>query len=828
MDRCSAGVPTGGSQEAAPARPPAPTRQSSAAASADFAEAGKLLGQGFLENAQAAVLHGLQEDPGSVEGYNLLGIIYDRQKDYAQSVAAFQHALKISPRSIVTHNNLGHSYVTQNKLDLAEKEFRASLAFDPHNHEANFNLGLVLMVRHHPEQAIPFFQRVRDLPASLNLTQAYLRSGQTAQALELARTISERGKDDVRLHFSLAVLLASEKQYGPAIRELELANALKPGTFEILHDLGQAYLRNQNYAKAEEALDRALALEPNSADTLYLQAQVYTDQEKKLQALELLLRAQKLAPQNTDIIFLMGRLSMMQSYFEDAIQILEQGVKIAPQRADLHAALGESYFTAGKIDRAMQEFETLIELDPSARSYTFMGLSYRHLGRFEEAKKYFKEGLKKDPRNAACLYNLGYMEHKQGNYLGAEKLLEQALRASPDYDDALYEMAGVKLAQKKYREAIPLLRRCTKVNSKQEQAYYKLATAERALHQTEAAERDMKIFETLAKDPAPAPYPFQHLFDSIRQRVALPAESRAEIELEELQREVERHPNQPRNLYLLAEAYLKLNRTEEALKTVAQLDQVSGGDARTRLGAGVLLARFRIYTEAVRHFQSALAADPTSDDAQYNLANAYFQLHDFAQAREAIRQVSPQAQNDDAYLALLGDIDVHLGRTEEAARLFEKAIERNPDNDQYCLSLALTLLRAGNAGAAAQALRRGLGRTPDSGRILWGLGIQAVMEGKNAQAEEFFKRAVDLMPEWQSSYSVLGMFYYQTGQVGKAQETLERYMKIFPKGGLDVNRVRQVLAATPANPASTKPAALSPEARLQFLQLALALADQSS
>src|SRR2546427_10334805 len=149
-------------------------------------------------------------------------------------------------------------------------------------------------------------------------------------------------------------------------------------------------------------------------------AQVYSDQTRAVDALELLVRAHKLAPENTDIIFLLARVSMTQNYFEDAIPLLESGMKIAPKRADLHAALGESYFMSGKADKAIDEFKLLIDLDPSARSYAFMGLSYRHLGRFDEARKYFQEGLKLDPRNASCLFNMGYIEERQGNYAAAE------------------------------------------------------------------------------------------------------------------------------------------------------------------------------------------------------------------------------------------------------------------------------------------------------------------------------------------------------------------------------------------------------------------------
>ena len=73
----------------------------------------------------------------------------------------------------------------------------------------------------------------------------------------------------------------------------------------------------------------------------------------------------------------------------------------------------------------------------------------------------------------------------------------------------------------------------------------------------------------------------------------------------------------------------------------------------------------------------------------------------------------------------------------------------------------------------------------------------SVLEGKTAQAAERLERAVDLLPEWPGSYSTLGVFYYQTGQIAKAREVLNRF-KGSSAGGLDVNRIEEVLARAPA------------------------------
>jgi tetratricopeptide (TPR) repeat protein len=805
----------------------ATTTHSTGKTGSPFADVKELLQQGKLEKAKSRLHEELQAHPSSSEGYALLGVVYTEEKNYDEALNAFQQGLKLNPKSTAIRNDIGSLYVTQGNPEAGEKEFREALQLNPLDQDGNYNLALLLLSKKQPAAAIPYLQHIHPPTndSQFALTRAYLETGRNIDALNVARQLSAQNKSKVQVHFTLGVLLGTEKQYHAAQLELEQANALQPQTFEILFNLGQVYLRSSQSAKAELVLKRALSLKTDSADALYLLGQAYTEESKPVDALDALVRAHKLASENTDIIYSLARVIMSQNYYEDAIPLLESGLKLAPQQVDLHAALGESYFMSGKIEKAIAEFQQLIDLDPSARSYAFMGLCYRQLGRFDEAQKYFQEGLKKDPHSAVCLFNLGYIQERKGNHAEAEKLFQEALRANPQNSDALLELANLRIAASRYAEAAELLRRFVRVARSPSAGYYKLAMVERSLHQPEQAQRDLSVFQTLSKNAPTGPYPFQHLFDYLDTRSKLSVAEKTQLDLSDVSHQIEVNPDQPENLYLLAENYLKLGNVEEARKAITQMDQLSAGDYRAETGIGVLFAHYHLYDDAIQHFVAAQKANPDSDDVKFDLADAYFRKGQYSQALDTMQKVSAQGQ-DDAYLALLGDAKAHLGQTAEAEEIFRNAIRRNPDNDQYYLSLTLLQLRQNDVNSATKTLLQGLARVPGSGKLVWAQGLLSVAEGNTAEAAQRFEQAVDLLPEWTGSYSTLGVFYYQTGQIDKAKEVLNRFKGTAQSGALDVTRIEEALEKAPAMPRITDQP-MPTASRQQLLQFALSMADRT-
>jgi tetratricopeptide (TPR) repeat protein len=336
-----------------------------------------LIKQGHLDEARALILADLNKQP-SVEAFNLLGIIDTEAQDYPGALDALSSALQLAPNSVQTHNNLGNVYLSNKKTDLAEREFRTVLRFNPTNQNATYNLGVLLMAKGYPAEAIRYFGRIhpQNIEARFGLIRAYIQTKRISEALRLATQISEEKKDDVNVHVSLGILLASENQFKAAQFEFEQAEALQPNTFNILYNLGQASFRTGDNHDAELALSQALKLEPTSSETLYLLAEVYTDESRQLDALDFLVRANKLAPTNPDILYLMAKISISQQYYEDAIPLLEKALQIAPARPDLLALLGECYFKSGKTDKSIAVFAQIVSIQPSVRAYAFLGLAH--------------------------------------------------------------------------------------------------------------------------------------------------------------------------------------------------------------------------------------------------------------------------------------------------------------------------------------------------------------------------------------------------------------------------------------------------------------------
>jgi tetratricopeptide (TPR) repeat protein len=103
------------------------------------------------------------------------------------------------------------------------------------------------------------------------------------------------------------------------------------------------------------------------------------------------------------------------------------------------------------------------------------------------------------------------------------------------------------------------------------------------------------------------------------------------------------------------------------------------------------------------------------------------------------RATKEQNAGADAFVAL-GEVYNKLGRHNDAAIAFRRALDRDPQNVAAFFGLGSTFLRMGQVRKGREILER-VAQKVNSPRVYDRLGVAYMMSGKPAKAYEFFERA---------------------------------------------------------------------------------------
>jgi tetratricopeptide (TPR) repeat protein len=129
-----------------------------------------------------------------------------------------------------------------------------------------------------------------------------------------------------------------------------------------------------------------------------------------------------------------------------AIAAYSRVVTIDPANATAYHNLGNVHFRRGELDLAAQNYTRALELRPDYLLAAFhLGWTERQANRSAEATKALQRCLDIPARNdgdrrthADCLFGLGTLRHRAGDYAQAAALIEQVLSVYPDHVEAHY------------------------------------------------------------------------------------------------------------------------------------------------------------------------------------------------------------------------------------------------------------------------------------------------------------------------------------------------------------------------------------------------------
>ena len=88
-----------------------------------------------------------------------------------------------------------------------------------------------------------------------------------------------------------------------------------------------------------------------------------------------------------------------------------------------------------------------------------------------------------------------------------------------------------------------------------------------------------------------------------------------------------------------------------------------------------------------------------------------------------------------------------MGRWEDGARAFDKAVELGGVGSDICNELAICLMESGDLKGARQRLEAALHDDPENVKIISNMGVLALKANNRAEAEGFFRAVLEIDPE---------------------------------------------------------------------------------
>lgn len=434
------------------------------------------------------------------------------KQQFSQAETILREFLNKTPANVDARFLIGTILIRINKIEAGITFLESVLKTAPRHLQANYNLALIYSSRGDYKKAIPYLERAAgissqnkyprtdDIAVLITLTRAYVAERRTASAENLISLIEKLGAGDIRVEFTLGLMLAEIGKYEKAAPIFEKLNLARPNTLDILYNLGIVYYNLDKFDDAKRALLEAVSLNPDKAEIYYRLGLISSGQNDSDAAVSYWLHAVKLKPEYHEVSFLIGEELLKNKKISGALPFYQRSAQLQPEKVLYQLRLGVAYFRLEQYNDARKVFEAVLAKYPNDVNFNYLkGYLARAEGLYDEAIASFENVLKASPNNPDVLANLGYIALERGEIVKAEQLLRQTIRIDSKNFPAHYDLGRLLSREKKYAEAVPILEDGTRLNQQDPGIRYQLFLTYSRLKQKEKADLAFAEFKRLEK-----------------------------------------------------------------------------------------------------------------------------------------------------------------------------------------------------------------------------------------------------------------------------------------------------------------------------------------
>jgi predicted Zn-dependent protease len=195
-----------------------------------------------------------------------------------------------------------------------------------------------------------------------------------------------------------------------AIKAINEATELNPDKFDIQDTKIQILLYTNKYAETMTLLDDLLLRFPDSEKYIKIKmAYINKNMRRTEGGLDIIEDLIYDYPEDLDILNTKVYFLQYLDRKEEAMETIEELIQKDPDKAMYHDTYGEILMYFENFEKAAEEFQTAVDLEPfgwfAYQTYVKLGICYKELKDYEEAKKYLKMG--RDYTNTcSCEYDM--------------------------------------------------------------------------------------------------------------------------------------------------------------------------------------------------------------------------------------------------------------------------------------------------------------------------------------------------------------------------------------------------------------------------------------
>ena len=289
------------------------------------------------------------------------------------------------------------------KFDAAARRFRLARegSSDPdQRYLIGYNLTLVLIKNGEHAAAIKAAEEVltaghRQAEMYNLLSQAYEQSGRTIQAYDALRTASEIDPRDETNYLDLIALCLRHENYDLSLEIADIGVRRIPGSHRLHLQRGVALVMKGQLEEAIREFQTAGQLSPADGLPQVALGLALLQVDRQAEAVTVLRRQSDRSPEDPRVFWLLGEALSRSGNRSDgkeekeAVGALERSIRLDPRWSQSRALLGK-LLLRGEVDRAVQELELAIKLDPDDLSATYqLAQALQRKGQTERARQLF-------------------------------------------------------------------------------------------------------------------------------------------------------------------------------------------------------------------------------------------------------------------------------------------------------------------------------------------------------------------------------------------------------------------------------------------------------